>query len=99
MAWSDKAREAALQARRLHAVGDRVQRNPKIWKKIAPEHAYGNIIAYKPGADNNGRMVHGYLFVSDRDKGGVLNHFTGKKQKSKGTWFTESELVKIKKKK
>ena len=82
-------------------VGDRAQRNPKIWKDTAEQkqHNFGTIISIEEGKDNKGRKVQGYRFKSDSDAA-ILKDPTAdkwdKKYAEKGTWFTKDELVAIK---
>jgi hypothetical protein len=77
-------------------VGDRVRRSPKWWPKSNP-YNIGTIKETKIDRDDRNRMVHTYRIIADPDKKGEMNFFTNKMEPAKGTWYTEEELVPLKK--
>ena len=78
-------------------VGDRVRRDPKVWKKgkLPEDRNCGVVKEIKDGHDNKGRGGKGYVVVFDADKNGVEDSWTGKIVPAKGQWYLENELVKL----
>lgn len=79
-------------------VGDRVRRNPKIWKiEQDPKKEainIGTIAQIEEGRDNRGKMQSGYIVKFDAFKNGVADAWNpGRMLPDKGQWFSESELI------